>query len=95
MEAAARHLAALTGQAAVVTLGAPGCLMADAGGVTRLAATPAPSIVDTVGAGDAFAGGMAAALARGEPLKEAVTAALRAAAASLGYAGARPPASPG
>ena len=95
VEAAARHLAALTGEAAVVTLGAAGCLVAESGAVTRLAATPAPSIVDTVGAGDAFAGGLAAALARGEPLEAAVTAALRAAAASLGYAGARPPASPG
>ena len=94
VEAAARRLAALTGQAAVVTLGAAGCLVAEAGAVTRLAAAPAPSIVDTVGAGDAFAGGLAAALARGERLEEAVTAALRAAAASLGYAGARPPASP-
>ncbi len=94
VEAAARQLAALTGRAAVVTLGAAGCLVAESGAVTRLAATPAPSIVDTVGAGDAFAGGLAAALARGERLKEAVTAALRAAAASLGYAGARPPASP-
>ena len=90
VEEAARHLAALTGRAAVVTLGAAGCLVADSGAVTRLAATPADPIVDTVGAGDAFAGGLAAALARGEPLEKAVKAALGAAAASLGYAGARP-----
>jgi ribokinase len=90
VDEAARHLAALTAQAVVVTLGGAGCLVADSGAVTRLPATAAPPIVDTVGAGDAFAGGLAAALARGEPLAQAVEAALRAAAASLGYAGARP-----
>jgi ribokinase len=45
--------------------------------------------VDTVGAGDAFAGGLAAGLAAGEPLTQAVGVALRAAALSLGHAGAR------
>jgi ribokinase len=89
-EDAALRLAQLTGRAAVVTLGAAGCLLADGGEVTRLAAAPAPAIVDTVGAGDAFAGGLAAALAVGEALEGAVAAALQAAAASLGYAGARP-----
>jgi ribokinase len=91
-EAAARQLAELTGRAAVVTLGEAGCLVADGGTVTRHPAAPAESIVDTVGAGDAFAGGLAAALAGGDPLDVAVEAALRAAALSLGHAGARPPA---
>jgi ribokinase len=90
VEEAAQRLAALSGRPAVVTLGAAGCLMVDSGTVTRLAAVPAAAIVDTVGAGDAFAGGLAAAFARGEPLSEAAAAALQAAAASLGYAGARP-----
>lgn len=88
---AARRLAALTGRPAVVTLGEAGCLIADGRTVTRHAAAPAPAIVDTVGAGDAFAGGLAAALAGGQPLADAVGAALRAAALSLGHAGARPP----
>jgi ribokinase len=91
-EAAARQLAELTGRAAVVTLGEAGCLVADGGTVTRHPAAPAEAIVDTVGAGDAFAGGLAAALAGGDPLDVAVEAALRAAALSLGHAGARPPA---
>jgi ribokinase len=93
-EEAGRRLAALTGRAAVVTLGAAGCLVVEDGAVTRYPAAPAGPIVDTVGAGDAFAGGLAAALAGGDSLEAAVGLALRAAAASLGYAGARP-AAPG
>jgi ribokinase len=88
---AARRLAALTGRPAVVTLGEAGCLIADGDTVTRHAAAPAPAIVDTVGAGDAFAGGLAAALAGRQPLADAVDAALKAAALSLGHSGARPP----
>ncbi|HEY1712548.1 MAG TPA: PfkB family carbohydrate kinase [Solirubrobacteraceae bacterium] len=90
-EEAARRLAALTGRPAIVTLGEAGCLVADSDGITRHPAAPAETIVDTVGAGDAFAGGLAAALARGERLDGAVNAALRAAAQSLAHAGARPP----
>jgi ribokinase len=91
-EDAGRRLATLTGRPVVVTLGAAGCLVADAEGVTRHPAAPADAIVDSVGAGDAFAGGLAAALAGGHPLDVAVGSALRAAALSLGHAGARPPA---
>ena len=91
-EAAARELAELTGRPAIVTLGEAGCLVADGGTVTRHPAAPADPIVDTVGAGDAFAGGLAAALAGGDALDVAVEAALRAAALSLAHAGARPPA---
>jgi ribokinase len=91
VEEAALRLAGLSGRAAVVTLGAAGCLVVDGGAVTHVPAAPASAIVDTVGAGDAFAGGLAAALAGGAALDEAVGAALRAASASLAYAGARPP----
>lgn len=86
---AAARLTAVTSRPAVVTLGEAGCLIAGPEGLTRLPAAPAPAIVDTVGAGDAFAGGLAAGLAAGEPLTEAVGAALRTAALSLGHAGAR------
>jgi ribokinase len=89
-EQAAGRLAAVTGRVVVVTLGAAGCLVAEGETVTRVAAAPAAAIVDTVGAGDAFAGGLAAALAAGESLSDAVGAALRVAALSLGHAGARP-----
>ncbi len=93
-EQAAGRLAAVTARAAVVTLGAAGCLVAEGDEVRRFAAAPAEAIADTVGAGDAFAGGLAATLALGEPLSAAVEAALRVAAQSLGHAGARP-AAPG
>jgi ribokinase len=89
VEEAALRLAALSGRPAVVTLGENGCLVADSGALTRVPAAPVHTIVDTVGAGDAFAGGLSAALATGAALDEAVRAALRAAAASLAYAGAR------
>jgi len=48
-----------------------------------LPALPAPEIVDQTGAGDAFAGTLAARLARGEPLADAVRAGMAAAAISL------------
>jgi ribokinase len=86
---AAQRLAELTGRPAVVTMGEAGCVVADGETVTAYPAAPAPAIVDTVGAGDAFAGGLAAALAAGDGLDGAVGAALRAAAESLGHAGAR------
>ena len=89
-EDAALRLAELTGRPAVVTMGEAGCLVADGGAVSRHAAAAAETIVDTVGAGDAFAGGLAAALAVGDPLDAAVEAALLAAALSLAHAGARP-----
>jgi ribokinase len=88
--AAAQRLSALSGRPAVVTLGEGGCLVAEGDDVTEYPASPAPAIVDTVGAGDAFAGGLAAALAAGRTLAQAVDAALGAAAESLGHAGARP-----
>jgi ribokinase len=87
---AARRLSGLTGRPAVVTIGEAGCLVADGDAVTTRPAAAAPTIVDTVGAGDAFAGGLAAALAGGDTLLDAVDGALRAAALSLGHAGARP-----
>jgi ribokinase len=89
-DAAARRLAILSERPAVITLGEAGCLVADGDTVTPYPAAAAPAIVDTVGAGDAFGGGLAAALAAGRPFAQAVDAALRAAAESLGHAGARP-----
>lgn len=74
--------------AVVVTLGAAGALLAE--GTRRkpvrgLQAT----VVDATGAGDAFAGVMAAWLADGRSLDDAVTAANAAAALSVTRAGAR------
>lgn len=63
----------------VITLGAAGALVADRAGMTRV---PAESVdvVDTTGAGDAFAGTLAARLADGDDLRAAAAIACRAAA---------------
>lgn len=71
-------------KAVVVTLGADGALIIEGDEVTHV---PAPDIdpVDTTGAGDAFCGALADALARGEPL----TAAVRRATLAGGLAATR------
>jgi ribokinase len=86
-EAAARSLAATTGAPVLVTLGAEGALLLDRE-VERLPA-PAVEVVDTTGAGDAVNGALAAELAAGRPLRDAVRFALAAAALSTRVAGAR------
>lgn len=59
----------------VVTLGAAGAIaMATDGSLVRLAA-PVVDVVDTTGAGDAFVGGLAVALASGADLERALLAA--------------------
>jgi ribokinase len=89
VEAAARKLHARTGAPVVVTVGADGALLArDAGTPLRI---PAPSVdaVDTTGAGDCLNGALAAELARGTALDDAVAFAVRAAALSTLAPGAR------
>ncbi len=77
-EAARRAVAELGCPRVLVTLGADGAVLADARGVHRQAATSVQAI-DTVGAGDCFAGVFAASIATGrEPidaLRRAVAAA--------------------
>jgi ribokinase len=87
-EAAARALAERTGAPAVVTIGAGGALLADGDSVARL---PAPEVdaVDTTGAGDAFNGALACALAGGAELEAAVRSAIAVAAESTRTRGAR------
>lgn len=76
-------------RAAVVTRGARGALVVSASGCTELAA-PAVEAVDTTGAGDAFAGALAAALAAGADLETAARRAVGVAAISVTRAGAQP-----
>ena len=55
----------------VLTRGARGALVVEAGGVAEVPAFPVP-VVDTTGAGDAFSATLAVSLAEGRPLVEAV-----------------------
>lgn len=59
-------------EAVVVTLGADGALVVTHDGPPRPVAATAVNVVDTTGAGDAFNGALAAALAQGLALEEAV-----------------------
>jgi ribokinase len=63
----------------VVTLGERGALWASAAGLEYFDAYPVRA-VDTTGAGDAFNAGLAAALARGEPMESAIDLGCRAGA---------------
>ena len=88
VEAAARALAGRTRAPVLVTLGADGALLLDGDHAERLPA-PRVDVVDTTGAGDTVNGALAAELAAGRPLREAVRFALTAAALSTRAAGAR------
>lgn len=88
-ENAARSLAAeVTTGPVAVTLGAAGALLLDVDTTTRV---PAPVVTprDTTGAGDVFNGVLAAALAEGRPLVEAVRLAVSAASFAVEIPGAR------
>jgi ribokinase len=74
----------------VVTLGAEGALWTDGVALTRAPAVEADAILDTTGAGDAFAAGfLAARLSGGDP-EAALAAGARLAARAVRTPGARP-----
>ena len=87
-ERAARALAA-GGREVVVTLGADGALWTDGERVLRAPAAAA-EVVDTTGAGDAFAAGLLAARADGADPAEQLAAGCALAARAVGVPGARP-----
>ena len=68
----ARLLAARHGLLAVVTLGADGAVAADDAGHAWRVVAPPVTAIDTVGAGDAFVGALAAALDCGRPMARAL-----------------------
>jgi len=86
---AARRLVADGLTAVALTRGAEGCVIVDAAG-ERCIEPFAVKPVDAVGAGDAFAGALAAALAEGRPLSEAALLANAAGALAVTVEGAMP-----
>jgi ribokinase len=87
-QAACRQLSERSGAAVIVTLGADGALLLDDGRFETIAA-PRVEVVDTTGAGDAFAGALAAELARGQSVSHAAHFAVIAASLSVSSPGAR------
>lgn len=85
-ERAGAALLARGARLAVITLGADGAVLVDGDRTVHVPAVAAGPVVETTGAGDAFNGGLAAALARGD---EALTA-VRVAARVAGVAVTRP-----
>jgi ribokinase len=88
-ERAARALAARFDEV-VVTLGADGALWTDGREIVRRDAVPVEAVVDSTGAGDAFAAGLLAARLDGAAPEEALAAGARLAARAVAQAGGRP-----
>ena len=87
-ETEAAHLS-VTPRSLVVTLGAAGARFVDSDGEGVIHA-PSVTVVDTTGAGDAFAGALAAALVGGASLRDAVAAGVDAGAEAVQSLGAQP-----
>jgi ribokinase len=86
---AAAVSAALDTPAVLLTLGERGALLWESGTTTRFDAH-AVTVVDTVGAGDATCGALAAAWAKGAPLADAARVGNAAGALAVTVAGAEP-----
>ena len=84
---AAPELARRVGCPVIVTIGELGSVLSDG---DRIAAIAADAVVDTTGAGDAFVGVVAAAMAEGMPLSRAAGLGSAAASLSVRTAGAQP-----
>jgi ribokinase len=85
---AAREFRARGVATAIVTLGERGAVLSSAEHEAHLPAFAVPKVVDTTGAGDAFNGALAVALAERRPLLEAARFASAAAALSVTARGA-------
>jgi fructokinase len=76
---------------AVLTRSEAGSVIRGGGQIIEIPAAPA-TVLDTTGAGDAYAAGFLTAFAKGESLAAAGALGARAAALAIGQIGARPPA---
>ncbi len=85
---AALRLCTLGAAVGIVTLGAAGCLCADPTGVRFFPAASSVRVADTTGAGDTFCGVLAAALACGIAVPDAISASQQAAALTVERLGA-------
>lgn len=74
---------------AAVTESEKGSLVSDGGDAVHIEATPVAQVVDTTGAGDAYAAGLLAGLALGKPIAEAARMGADRAAIVIGHFGAR------
>lgn len=88
-EAAGKALSARYGTA-VVKLGSEGALLARRGRVVARAASPAADVVDSTGAGDAFAGGFLAGLLSGLAPEDALHKGCEAGSIAVTQVGGRP-----
>jgi ribokinase len=88
-EIALDELASRNAGPVIVTQGAAGALLADGSRRERFPGFAPPAVVDSTGAGDTFNGVLAAWIAGGAALPDAIRAANAAAAVSIGAAGAR------
>lgn len=88
-EAASAHLMRAGVGAVVITLGAKGALVASSSGTVRVPGYSV-SVVDTTGAGDAFSGALAVALAEGKSLEQAAAFANATAALQVTKPGTAP-----
>ncbi|MFL1463631.1 PfkB family carbohydrate kinase [Roseococcus sp. DSY-14] len=88
--ALAQALAGQVGQAAVVTAGPAGAVLAMRGGAVLRAPAPPVAVRDTTGAGDAFAGAFCAALAGGADHAAALRAGVAAGSLACTVLGAVP-----
>lgn len=85
-----QRLLALGPRIVIITLGEQGCLIVQRDGEPIHVPAYAVQAIDTVGAGDAFCGGLAVALADNKPLLDAVRWASATAAISVTHLGAIP-----
>ena len=89
-EAAAAHLVSRC-RSVVITLGPGGVVHAGAGDAPAFVPSSRVEVIDTTGAGDAFAGALAATLAQGRSMADAVASGVQAGAAAVQHVGAQPP----